>query len=67
MPQVSLAVLAAVAMVMGAFALLRGEIALIGKKKLRGRAARIVGTVTLLAGIGLFAWVALMGPGLEAF
>ena len=64
MSPISLAVLGAIAMAMGAFALLRGEIAVIGKKKLRGRAARIVGTVTLLLGIALFAWVALLGPRL---
>jgi uncharacterized membrane protein HdeD (DUF308 family) len=63
----SLAVLGAVAMIVGAFALLRGEIALIGKIKLRGRAARIVGTVTLLLGIALFAWVAMQGPMVGEF
>ena len=62
MPQFSLLVVGGIAMAMGAFALLRGEIALVGKKKLRGRTARIVGALTLLAGLALFVWVALNAP-----
>ena len=65
--QISLLVVGAVAVVMGAFALSRGEIAVIGKKKLRGRAARIAGALTLLLGIALLAWVELLGPRLGEF